>query len=101
MQKTFFRPKKSSFVSGNRPGRNLFIIYPPALSNVYQNIYLSLKKQSNKNKRTKSKKKTKEENRTSVENLTRQDNIVSEFALYAFNLLDQVVIFLLIVHMKV
>ena len=68
---------------------------------MYQNIYLSLKNKAIKTRGQKAKKKTKEEKRTSVENLTRQDNIVSEFALYAFNLLDQVVIFLLIVHMKV
>ena len=33
-------------MSGNRPGENLLITYPPVESNVYQNIYFLFKKKT-------------------------------------------------------
>ena len=56
--------KKSSLVSGNRPGENPLITHPPAQSNAYQNIFkifriFNFKKQTNKQKNTKNTKKQK------------------------------------------
>ena len=84
----FVKPKKSSLVCGKWPGENLFIIYPPAFSNVYQNKRLKNKtKQTNKQtKNRQNAKKTKEEKRISAEALT-ACNIIWEFALCTFNLL--------------
>ena len=73
--------KKSSLVSGNRLGENFFIIYPPGLLNVRQNIYFQEDKKQKKLKVT----------GVSIENLTGYDEIVCEFALCTFNLLDRAV----------
>ena len=54
--------KKSSLVSGNRPGENFFITHPLAYSNVYQNIYFLIKKK-NRKKTTRPKKKRKRKKR--------------------------------------
>ena len=36
---TLSEAQKSGLVSGNRPGEEFFITYPPAYLNVYQNMY--------------------------------------------------------------
>ena len=101
-QVTINKAKKSSLVSGNRPGEKFFITHPRAQSNVYQNMYFSFpnkankkkpNKQTRRQKKRKTKKETKEQKRISVENLTEYDDIVCEFALCTFNLLDQLVNF--------
>ena len=65
------RPKKSSLVSGNWPGENIFITATSTLSNVYQNKNFCFQKTNNqvkKNKNTKKAKKIKEEKRICPEN---------------------------------
>ena len=42
------KAKKSSLVSGNRPGEKNFITHPPTQSNEYQNIYFYLKQKTKK-----------------------------------------------------
>ena len=67
--------KKSGLVSGNRQGENFFIIHPPALLNVYQNIF-NFKKQTNKRKKSENAnkaKETKEEKRISKENWSKNN----------------------------
>ena len=71
----------------------IFFTHPPALSNVYQNIYFFQKKKERKKKKTKKVQATKEEKRITVENLTGYDDIVCKFALCTFNLLDRVMNF--------
>ena len=55
---TFIRPK--GLLSGNWPDERFFITYPPAQSNVYQNIYIYIyifkEEQKQKQKKTKTKK---------------------------------------------
>ena len=53
------RPKKSSFVSGNRPGENYFMTHPRAQSNVYRSIYFQLQKNKRTKKKTRIQKKQK------------------------------------------
>ena len=74
ISKLSFWGQKSSLVSGNQAGENIFITYQPAQSNMYQNIYFQFqktnknakKKKPKKNKNTKKQKKTKEEKRISI-----------------------------------
>ena len=76
--KLYCYAKKSSLVSGNRLGENVFIIYP---SGLFQNLYFQEDKKQKKLKVT----------GVSLENLTGYDEIVCEFALCTFNLLDRAV----------
>ena len=72
--------KESSFVSGNQPGENFFIL-TRSQSRMYIRIYIfNFKKQTNKqtkNKNTKIEKETKdkEEKRISLENLFKKINL--------------------------
>ena len=62
-------------MTGNPPSESFSVIYPFALSNVYQNIYFQEhKKQKKLNKKRE----------ISVANLTGNDEIVCEFALCTF-----------------
>ena len=54
-------------------------------------IYIFKFKKRNKNNMKIKSKETKEENRIPIENLMGYDDIISEFALYIFNLFDRVV----------
>ena len=65
------RPKKSSFVSGNRPGENFSMTHPRIVKCVSEYIFSISKKKTKEQKENKNTKKTKEikeEKRISPEN---------------------------------
>ena len=89
------RAKKSSLVSGNRPGKTWFYRSPARIVECVSE-YIFFSKKSNKkktktkeqNEKTKKCKETKEEKRISMENLKGYNDIVCEFSLCTFNLFN-------------
>ena len=83
--------KKSSLVSGNRPGE-IFLSLTRPHGEMYIKIYIKKKKKKKRKKKTKKANNTEEEKRIYVEYITRYDDILREFSLCIFNLLDRVII---------